>query len=410
MFNFTDFLKDFNSSIRWNTRIKSYITKQKKFKEFDKHSKFYSCSVESAIDFTESLETVDEVMKEQIKNALLNRRILELKNEVARVENLKVKRTLEIEHLNIYNIKNMEELAKRIVSEIDKSTIENIRYIFTDYVYCFTYKYSYNYIKTNLVTIRNAIKSSSLPDDKKAEALDVFRFSARVHNYLSHGASTQREQNMTKTLDTMNMTFLDEFASEAKEYIKKDVPRHETKKAFTYLSVLLALATGRRLTELATQASIEAVSRYKIKVVGLGKKRTEDAVEVIIPTLLLSAKEVVEAFAKMKTFIPKGIKSQRQQDKFAHNLVDFHLIDSRLWDKKHKFSNLRAIYAISCELIYNQNNINEENKKPQATYFQLVLGHSEFDFETCQHYFKRQILIKGFDLKAYLSKSKSAMM
>ncbi len=59
---------------------------------------------------------------------------------------------------------------------------------------------------------------------------------------------------------------------------------------------------------------------------------------------------------------------------------------------------------------FDQNNINEENRLPQATYMQKLLGHGDKDFTTYHHYYKRQALLRNFDISTYLETAKTAMM
>ena len=411
MFNLTQFLKSYKSAFHWNIRIKNYITKYNKLMEFEKTSNNYNCNVETAIDFMEKID-LNQELKQKILIILLKRIVLELKNEVIAIVPAvtKVSSSLESEHFNIYGVNNINELAQNIISDIKKVELDEIKNIFKDYVYFFTYFYKYNSIRTHVASIRKAIRESDLTLEQKEIAIQEFKFSDRVHDWLNEGGQRTRTKNMQEILEPLEVTAVCEFINDSKKYFDMKIQRNELKKAFTHLVVAVSLSIGRRLTEIITQSSVEKFDKYKVIITGLGKKRNDDIVKIIVPTLFLTADEVILAINKIHSLIPKGLRIKEQRDKFAHNLTDFNLVDNQLWTENSKFDSTRAIYAIVSELIYNQNNIKEENRKPQATYIQGLLGHEASDFTTYQHYYKRQILIKDFDLKSYLTVSKSAML
>ena len=411
MFNLTQFLKSYKSAFHWNIRIKNYITKYNKLMEFEKTSNNYNCNVETAIDFMEKID-LNQELKQKILIILLKRIVLELKNEVIAIVPAvtKVSSSLESEHFNIYGVNNINELAQNIISDIKKVELDEIKNIFKDYVYFFTYFYKYNSIRTHVASIRKAIRESDLTLEQKEIAIQEFKFSDRVHDWLNEGGQRTRTKNMQEILEPLEVTAVCEFINDSKKYFDMKIQRNELKKAFTHLVVAVSLSIGRRLTEIITQSTVEKFDKYKVIITGLGKKRNDDIVKIIVPTLFLTADEVILAINKIHSLIPKGLRIKEQRDKFAHNLTDFNLVDNQLWTENSKFDSTRAIYAIVSELIYNQNNIKEENRKPQATYIQGLLGHEASDFTTYQHYYKRQILIKDFDLKSYLTVSKSAML
>ncbi len=411
MFNLTQFLKSYKSAFHWNIRIKNYITKYNKLMEFEKTSNNYNCNVETAIDFMEKID-LNQELKQKILIILLKRIVLELKNEVIAIVPAvtKVSSSLESEHFNIYGVNNINELAQNIISDIKKVELDEIKNIFKDYVYFFTYFYKYNSIRTHVASIRKAIRESDLTLEQKEIAIQEFKFSDRVHDWLNEGGQRTRTKNMQEILEPLEVTAVCEFINDSKKYFDMKIQRNELKKAFTHLVVAVSLSIGRRLTEIITQSTVEKFDKYKVIITGLGKKRNDDIVKIIVPTLFLTADEVILAINKIHSLIPKGLRIKEQRDKFAHNLTDFNLVDNQLWTENSKFDSTRAIYAIVSELIYNQNNIKEENRKPQATYIQGLLGHEASDFTTYQHYYKRQILIKDFDLKSYLTLSKSAML
>ena len=411
MFNLTQFLKSYKSAFHWNIRIKNYITKYNKLMEFEKTSNNYNCNVETAIDFMEKID-LNQELKQKILIILLKRIVLELKNEVIAIVPAvtKVSSSLESEHFNIYGVNNINELAQNIISDIKKVELDEIKNIFKDYVYFFTYFYKYNSIRTHVSSIRKAIRESDLTLEQKEIAIQEFKFSDRVHDWLNEGGQRTRTKNMQEILEPLEVAAVCEFINDSKKYFDMKIQRNELKKAFTHLVVAVSLSIGRRLTEIITQSTVEKFDKYKVIITGLGKKRNDDIVKIIVPTLFLTADEVILAINKIHSLIPKGLRIKEQRDKFAHNLTDFNLVDNQLWTENSKFDSTRAIYAIVSELIYNQNNIKEENRKPQATYIQGLLGHEASDFTTYQHYYKRQILIKDFDLKSYLTVSKSAML
>lgn len=411
MFNLTQFLKRYDPKAHWNYRVKKYINTSGKLLEFNKDKTSYYCNVETAISFIEA-STVPANTVLKIANDLYKRRVLELKSEAntKAVTTEKAVKSLESEHFNIYGVNNINELADNIILDIKKVKPENIKEVFKDYVYFFTYFYKYNSIRTHVATIRKAIKSSDLSDEVKEIAVHEFKFSDRVHDWLNDGSRNKRTKNMTEVLEPIEVPFLNKFINRSKKYLDLKVDRQNKKIAFTHLSALVALSIGRRLTEIVTQSEVKKVSEYKVKIIGLGKKRSDEEITIIVPTLFLTADEVLKAVELLKSLIPKGLRDKVQRDKFAHNLADFKLLDKKLWVHGSKFASLRAIYAVVSELIYNQNNIIEENRKPQATFIQTVLGHGSEDFTTYQHYYKRQVLLRGFDLQEYLNTSKTAML
>lgn len=413
MFNITKFFKKYSSRTRWNQRIKTHISTTGKLLEFDLDKSDYFCSVETAIDFISNANTLKHNLKLELLNELLKRRILELKSENNnKPATTKTSTSLESDHFNVYGVRNLQELAENIIKDLEKSKIENISNVFKEYVYFFTYFYKYNSIRTHISNIRKAIKESDLSNDKKEAAILEFKFPDKIHDFLNDGFRQNiRVSNMTEVLLPLEIPLIVDFVQSSKKYLEIEITKENKRTVFTHLSTLVALSIGRRLTEIVSISEVIRIADYKVKIIGLGKKRNnEKPVEIIIPTLFLNASEVITALNKLRSIIPKGLKSKESKDKFAHNLADFKILPSELWVKGDKFTSFRAMYAVISELLYNQNNIKEENKKPQATFMQELLGHGSDDFTTYTHYYKRQILIKDFDMKSYLKVSKTAMI
>ena len=196
----------------------------------------------------------------------------------------------------------------------------------------------------------------------------------------------------------------------AKKYLNVEVTRENKKEIFTYLSVAITLATGLRLTDWFTQSTITQIADFKIHVEGLGKKRASTTKESKnIPTLFMTSKEIIEAVLKLRACVQKGIRNKTSRDKKAHQLVNFDLVDKKLWVKGSKFSFFRGLYSVVCERIYNQLNPNERNIKIQEAYYIDLLGH-EAGSVAYQHYIKTTVLIGDFDLKNYHKKAISAMI
>ncbi|MBL1293376.1 MAG: hypothetical protein COB61_005845 [Thiotrichales bacterium] len=411
MFNLTQFLKSYNKKLHWNHRIKNYIQSENKLLEFNKDKANYYSNVETAIAFIGAVSIARE-LKLNISNDLYKRRVLELKSEVINVPvaTQKVSKSLENDHFNIYGVKNIHELAEHIIEDIKKVEVDEIKEVFKDYVYFFTYSYKYNSIRTHVATIRRAIRESDLSQEQKDMGVHEFKFSERVHDWLNAGGKQNRTSNMTEVLKPIEVSFLNDFVSKSKKYLDVKVNKANRKLVFTHVSTILALSIGRRLTELVSKSEFKKVSDYKIEVIGLAKKRHDEVATIIVPTLFLNADEVIRAVSVLRDILPSSLRVQEQRDKHAHNLADFKLIDKRLSVQGSKFASLRAMYAVVSELIYNQNNIIEENRKPQATFIQQLLGHGSEDFTTYQHYYKRQVLLKNFDLQSYLNTSKTAMI
>ena len=506
MFDFSKFLKRYNDNlkagskkVRWNVRIKNYIKKHNKLLEFDNIGKGYGCSLNSAISFIES-ENIPTEYKRDILNLLYKEQIKTLKAQIVPAEPTK-KATGDNANFNIYQVNNISELATNIIEDIAEDS-SNISDIFKDYVYCFTYFYKYNSIATNIATIKKAIRDSSLDDEVKEVALKEFTLSNRVYDFLNAGGRAKRNKNMSidSNLENIEVPFLYDLVRKANDIVDIKVTRDNRKFIFTYLSACISLAIGRRLTEIVYQSSFEKVADYKIKVTGLGKKRTAEPVVITVPTLFLNADEVIRAIEKVRSIIPKNIRVKKDIEKFGHNLSDFKAIDVyygaskyinndiskydvktvftylkdylllfvgrevleliahnraipksygadivQVIDKikslfpeeltnpkerkkfmndnydvsliKHliknnnaKYDNTRAMCVLVAEKLYNHHNPNEDDYKPQASYIQSILGHGETDRSTYEHYYKRQVLLKDFDLKAYLTISKSAMI
>lgn len=415
MFDLTKFLKGFSSGTQWNRKIKKYIKDTGKITEFNQGRGFYSCNTETAIGFIKSIEKLDEVLSIKILNELFERRVLELKSELVNVpiSTNNQSNTLESDHFNIYGVSNIGELSENIIEDIRKSKPENIKDVFKDYVYFFTYFYKYNSIRTHVSAIRKAIKASDLPDEKKEIGVAEFKFSDRVHDWLNEGGKKKRVKNMTEVLSPIEVPFLKGFMNKARKHLKTDVNKKNKKLVFTYLAVAVSISIARRLSDIVSHSEVSKVDEYKVKITGMAKKRDKvgsDVSEIIVPTLFFSADEVLIAIDKIKRMIPATLRTIESRDKHAHNLADFKLVDKRLWVQGSKFDSTRAIGAIVMEQLYNQNNIIEENRKPQATYIQQVLGHGSDDFTTYQHYYKRQVLLKSFEIDSYLSEARTAML
>ena len=509
MFNFSNMLKKHNDSLdkkhkkaRWNYRLKKYITTHKKILEFEKIKSDYWCNIYSAIDFIES-ENIDNSERASILNLLYKEQIKELQVQVNSIPddiNHKKQCSSDKTNFNLYDVDNIEDLGHKIVDEISENE-KSLNEIFKDYVYCFTYFYKYNSIATNIATIRKVIRDSELSDEVKDEALKEFTLSGRIYDYLNEGGRKKRDSNMSMTanLENIEVPMLYDLVTKAKEVMTYKVTKHNKKFIFTYLSACISLAVGRRLTEIVYQSEFKKIADYKIKIIGLGKKRESEKVEITIPTLFLSADDVIRAVKIVRDIIPKGLRTQAQIEKFGHNLSDFKLIDiyygatkyintkitdenkkivftylkdfllmftgrealeviahnrsasSYSQDEKNiieklksifpkdmsnpkdrkaymkelydsslikqliknnnaKYDNTRAMCALVAEKIYNHNTPNEESYKPQASYIQSILGHGDKDRNTYEYYYKRQVLLKNFDLKSYLLTAKSAML
>ncbi len=412
MFDLIKVLKFFNSRLHWKYRIEKYIQSSNKKNEFSHSGGVYWCNSTTAIEFIEAITLKSEI-KQNILIALHKRKVLELENTVnnVTVAPVEVSKSLNSDHFNINDIKNLESQKIKFIFNNEKQFRQKtVSDVFVDYIYFLTHFYKFNTIRTNIAIIRKAIYNSDLLDQQKEDAIYCFRVSNKIHKDLNTIGEKTREDNMNKVLEPIEVSFLYEFMNESKKYITEHITKANTRTAFTHLTAMISLSIGRRLTEIITQSEVTKLEEYKVLITGLGKKRTDEVIKIIVPTLFLTADEVIEAITKAKSFITKNQKTSAQKDKFAHRLSDFNYIDKRLWNKGAKYDSTRAIYAIVSERIYNQNNIIERHIKPQATYIQGLLGHNDKDRTTYEHYFKRAVIFKDFDLKSYLSLSKTAML
>ena len=416
MFNLVDFLKKLYPRFRWHNRVKKYLAANPTANILENSTGGYICSIDNALLFADTIER-DEV-KLNVIVAMQNFKIAKLETEIKTSSDaVKVKSiSLESQHFNIFGVSNIEELGLKIADAINNSkvvetkTLVNRGRVFNEFVYAFSYKYAFNSTKTNLTTIRNVIQQNVKDKEKLEIALDEFKFSNIIYDVMNNKAGSVREKNVNDVLPNIKVKTIFNFIENAKKYLNVKVTRENKKEVFTHLSVAVTLATGLRLTDWFSQSEISKIEDYKINIIGLGKKRASTKKDTkVVPTLFLTADEVLAAVAVLRGCIQKGVRNKTQRDKMAHHLVNFELVDPRLWVKGSKFSFFRSLYSVVCERIYNQLNPNETNIRTQEAYYINLLGH-EAGSSAYQHYIKTTVVVGDFDLKSYHKKSISAMI
>jgi len=407
--NLTSYLMQYDNKARWNTRIKNYIKETDEYISFEQSKDIFWCSLDTAITYVNTLKAD---FASTLLNDLYMRKINELRDRERKLEDqLKATpRKQHIEHLAMYDADTIEDIAIQIVKDIQTKKKEAIPYIFNEYVYFFTHFYEFNTVLDHLKKIRNKIKESEIEDNKRDYALSFFTVPKRVHDYLNEGVRVLKSSRMKTSDKPIAIGKIHHFIELNKKLIGQEIPKKNKAEVFTKLVTMVSLACGRRLKELIVLSDFEKVNDYKIKVIGIGKKReTSNVKSIVIPTLFLTADETLKVIETLRSSIPKTLREDNNRAKHAHNLLKWNKIDSDLL-VDGKTTSFRGLYAMTCEFIYNQNNPRDANKKRQDTYMQEILGHEDKDYEALKHYYKRNIISEYFDIHGYLKKAKQALM
>ena len=416
MFDLVVFLKSVYPRYKWKNRIIKFLANNRNVNIKEDSTGAYIAFYDDALLFAYSIEieTVRLNIIIKIQQFKINKLSTEIKHKV---DEVKVKSiSLESQHFNIFGVSNIEMLGVKISETINESkivetkTLVNRGRVFQEYVYALSYKYAFNSTKTNLTTIRNVLQSNIKDKEKLEIALDEFKFSNIIYDAMNDKSMEIRTKNINDVLPNIHIKTLHEFIEKSRNYIDAVVTKKNKREVFTYLAVAMTLSTGLRLTDWFTQSEIIKIADFKINVVGLGKKRASTKVDSkAVPTLFLSADEILKIVPMLRNCIQKGVRNRSSRDKMAHQLVNFDFVPSELWVKGSKFSYFRGLYAVTCERIYNQLNPNEADIKSQESYFINLLGH-EAGTSAYQHYMKTTVIVGKFDLKAYHKKAFSALI
>jgi hypothetical protein len=153
------------------------------------------------------------------------------------------------------------------------------------------------------------------------------------------------------------------------EYIKR--ARQLAKSPFyTQKVVGLAALTGRRVFEVACQATFEPVSPMAVAFKGRAKNAKATDESALIPTLV-PANEVVEYLESLRSIRPDlvGLTDKQFNDKASKTLNE--VAKKKLGVSKPK--DTRGIYAAICHSGINK------RRSGQNAYYSMVLAHDEKD-------------------------------
>lgn len=155
------------------------------------------------------------------------------------------------------------------------------------------------------------------------------------------------------------------------------------------VSRAIALTTGRRLAEVHYSATFEPVDETTVSFAGQLKtkgRETSDSYE--IPTLA-PATQVIAALDYLAS-IGKRSTSADSADKLFSKPLSRSLEGTEIevggQSRKMKYSDLRALYAEICAVLFWKSA--GESGRSKADYFRSILGHGEGDVTTAQSYEK----------------------
>lgn len=415
MINLTDLLLGINPNITWNRRIPNALKSLAKWEH-----KLSQLSGEKVSHFKKGkdfmvdkrkvpfvLESIANHEKDEVLSLKLRLKSQQIENEnlldqiaMDTQKRNEVESAVQLKGWDDYNREVLERLKKN--PALHRDTINE---------YWLTVS---NYTTISTVRMRLTSMRKLIGDDDNL--LNEFRLPTALNDFIVRKGEEKKKRNINsvtkqvikisdiKKMITSNLNDLSTIGN-PKEYKLPERSRIVSKALATVVMI-----TGRRSIEALKTGEFTPVKDKPnfINFTGQAKIQDKDRANefnIEIPLLFATSDQVIQVISIIRNFLGKSVLSKNNSlvtkytssataNYWIENVVKFKI------DVKDKNHGLRALYAVTCEKMFNQS---QTNQVAQSVYFGNLLGHLEYGDQTWEHYFSYTVDAKGFNLKAYLS-------
>jgi len=281
----------------------------------------------------------------------------------------------------LYHSRNISEIAEQFAAKIRKKDAD-IEKIIMDYMPALWLGQSFGSVATRYSAFRKELKKTQNRNAKKA--LKILNFPTEGFDILKRAQDEKAlEKKESQVFDEKNAEDLLRFLKETIEKRSWPAPssrqREEQIEAY-WLAAYLALATGRRFTEVLKTMDISKHGT-NVKITGLTKKAPgEDVLENAC--LLDDYKSVKKALKRLREiFDATGLTVDEVGKKNSYTF-NRYLKQKILKNDEMSFHDLRTLYA---ELCWNR--YGKESGMSKEDFIGHVLGHRKIVTAT-DHYLK----------------------
>ena len=305
------------------------------------------------------------------------------------------------EFYEFFDFNGWDNQYDRFIQELEQS--DTVIKVCIKYIFGLSYQASYEVSRTRLTGFRNAVKNSSLADEKKDEVLEIMTLPQNIADGLNYRYRDKQKEKLKaidelphlnkskylRDLQILTNMIKDEYANSARDELY-----------YRYLLLLfLQMATGRRSVEIFKLGNFRKVTNNLSKIYFSGqakiKSKEFEKDEVIIPVLNQDNNFVLFCVEEIRNTVKKNY-FKLNNDKFMK------YIDGSDSKNKHylnlqkklklKYLNgvqeIRSAYALISENMHN-------DKMEYRTYISYVLGHRDTDVQTMESYIKHYLKKKN---------------
>jgi len=283
--------------------------------------------------------------------------------------------------IELYGTRNLGKIVDQFEKKIKKRDADPDA-LFQEYLPALWYGQSFGTVATRYSAFRKPLKR--MRSKRAKRALELFTFPAAGFDLL-------KKRQDEKALEKKNTQEFD--SSKVSELIAKihkmietgDFPSGESRQKperieAYWLAAYLALATGRRFTEVLKTMDISKHGK-KVKITGITKKAPgEDVLDNAC--LLDDYKTVKKALTRLREIFRTNRMSVDKVGKKHSYTFNRYLKQKILEDDSKSFHDLRAMYAEECWKRYGK-----DSGMSHDDFIGHVLGHKKFVTAT-DHYLK----------------------
>lgn len=283
--------------------------------------------------------------------------------------------------LEMYGTRNLTELAEIFLTSVKRKDAKPEEVII-EFMPALWLGQSFGSVAVRYSAFRKVLKESRSRNAKKA--LKLLNFPAKGYELLNAKKDEKAiEKKGSVTFDTKEVRGL--LKNLRKMVETGNYPAGSSRQSpdqieAYHLSAYIALATGRRFTEVLKTMKIEKHGT-KVTIHGLLKKADEEDM-LSNACLLEEYKTVKKALSRLRKIWPTDNLTVDEVGKKFSFTFNRYLKKTILEDDKKTFHDLRALYARECWERYG-----ESNKMDQADFTGFVLGQKKIVTAT-DHYLK----------------------
>ena len=247
--------------------------------------------------------------------------------------------------------KEIKEMFKKELKKV--KTITDVLNIYKKYEIYIFFGRPLATVKNLVVEFKQIIRGEKLKKKYEDLLLTTFSLPASYYNVINESSAEivneRREAgakiNMSvEEFDTLVNSLYENGMNKELTFWKKGLGSRQTKESIRayYLTAYLALATGRRLTEILKTLELTKY-KEKIKAKGILKKKGDERTESFDLFILSESVKINEAFKELRKIVDTTKLTNRECNSKFNNIYNRFLRENILNDAT--FHDLRSIYA-----------------------------------------------------------------